>query len=472
MKGAHTLQFGANARYILNSSSNFTNAFPLGQIRRQRLFSQTPLRPADAADTSGNDAMAALLGLITLGRVTYNYDRFGAAVQTGQPLVRDFAAEEFEWYAQDAWRVRPNLTFTYGLRYSLYSPPYEKNGVQVAPTISLGDWFDLRGGNGAQGIPSSAAPRIAFDLAGPVNGKPGFYPWDKNNFAPRLAFAYSPGWKDGLIARLTGGPGATSIRGGYGIAYDGIGTSLATLFSNRNLIGLSTVLENPAGELTVANAPRFTGPGALPGALLLPDPGTGFPLQAPRDAFQINIGVDDRIVTPYSIMLDFAVARQLPRNFTFEAAYVGRMGKHLLVSADTAMPLNLTDPKSGQDYFTAVNRLIDFPTEAAVTPVAFWENLFPALGVAGGVAVVPSEHQPQRLRLRQRAGAAGPRMRQRQPSGLRRAGALRLLQRPVFESEHVPLDHAVELSRPAVGLPQTLQRRDAVRLQLHAGEGD
>jgi outer membrane receptor protein involved in Fe transport len=91
--------------------------------------------------------MTALLGLITLGRITYNYDREGQAIPVGEPLMREFAAREYEWYAQDTWRVRPNLTVTLGLRHSIYSPPYEKNGVQVAPIISLGEWFETRGSN-------------------------------------------------------------------------------------------------------------------------------------------------------------------------------------------------------------------------------------------------------------------------------------------------------------------------------------
>src|SRR5687768_17691542 len=63
-------------------------------------------------------------------------------------------------------QLRPNLTITAGVRYSLYSPPYEVNGFQVAPTVSMGQWFDERMQNMQNGIPSSASPLVQFDLAG------------------------------------------------------------------------------------------------------------------------------------------------------------------------------------------------------------------------------------------------------------------------------------------------------------------
>src|SRR5207237_10602150 len=116
--------------------------------------------------------MAALLGLVDQGTAIYSYDKSGTALAVGVPVKRDFGAREYEVYGQDSSRIRPNLTITLGLRYSLYSPPFEKNGNQVAPSIRLGDWFQLRGTNGAKGIPSNAAPRITFDLAGPGNHRP------------------------------------------------------------------------------------------------------------------------------------------------------------------------------------------------------------------------------------------------------------------------------------------------------------
>ena len=83
-----------------------------------------------------------------------------------------------------------SLTLTAGLRYMLYSPPWETNGLQVAPTISMGEWFAQREQFGKDGIPSSQSPMVTFDLAGKANGKKGYYEMDKNNFAPAVALAW------------------------------------------------------------------------------------------------------------------------------------------------------------------------------------------------------------------------------------------------------------------------------------------
>ena len=62
----------------------------------------------------------------------------------------------------------------------------------MAPDIKLGDWLEMRRQLMEAGRPSSEAPLVNFDLAGPVNDKPGYYDWDYNNFAPRVAVAWTP----------------------------------------------------------------------------------------------------------------------------------------------------------------------------------------------------------------------------------------------------------------------------------------
>jgi hypothetical protein len=92
--------------------------------------------------------------------------------------------------------------------------------------------------------------------------------------------------------------------------------------------------------------------------------------------------------TPYSLSATASVQRELSGGFTIEAAYVGRFGRHLLQQIDTASPLNLVDPKSGMDYFTAA-ALMGKALAAGVTtiaPIPYWEDLWPAAAGNGNTA--------------------------------------------------------------------------------------
>ncbi len=391
VKGSHTFGFGVNLRYVRNDRFNFSNSFHGAFANASWLLGTgRDLRPPDIVSgaVAFSDAMVALLGILSQGTARYNYDKTGKALAGGDPVKRRFGADEYEGYVQDSWRVRRNLTLTMGVRYSLFSPPWETNGVQVAPNISLGEWFDLRGQNMRKGIPSNAAPVVKVDLAGPANGKKGFYDWDKNNFAPRFAFAYSPGFNDGWLKKLFGGEGKTAIRGGFSLSYDHIGSALAASFDQSSgAFGLSTFLTNPASSLSSRTAPRFAGFGQIPATLLAPAPPGGFPATPPgkgqRGRYAITSSIDDTIRTPYSMSLNFSIQRELAKGFAFEAAYVGRLSRKLLANSDLAMPIDLVDPASGDSYFKAANKLIELYEKntplSTVPKIAYWENLWPAI---------------------------------------------------------------------------------------------
>src|SRR5262249_53667835 len=248
------------------------------------------------------DAMMALLGIVSQGNARYNYDRSGKALAVGAPVLRTYGADEYEMYFQDAWKAKSNLTLTLGLRYSLFSPPFEVNGNQVSPNISLNDWFNTRYQNMINGVPSNAAPKISIDLAGPANGKKGFYNWDKHNFAPRLAFAWSPN-ADGALRKFTGEPGEFVVRGGFGIAFDRVGAGLANSFDQGGSFGLSTALTNASSTLTEVTSPRFSDLNVIAPSLLLAAPPGGFP-QTPPPVFAITQSFDDSIRTPYHMLMN------------------------------------------------------------------------------------------------------------------------------------------------------------------------
>ena len=185
-RGRHTLQLGTNVRFIRNPRTSSLNSFPDGVTNSSGLNTagiantSSPLDPGNnnlpAVNTdfnlNYNYPLMAMMGLVSQLGATYNFDKTGTALPLGAPLKRHYAANEFEFYIQDSFRVRSNLTVNYGLRYSLLSPPWETTGTQVAPTISLGKWFKQRSTNMLQGIGAEADPIVEFGLAGPANGKP------------------------------------------------------------------------------------------------------------------------------------------------------------------------------------------------------------------------------------------------------------------------------------------------------------
>ena len=381
VRGHHTWQFGFQFAFLRNPESNFNNSFSVGQANPDWLLNSglsgpanpSPLNPANPANgfpvvdssfVSNYDySMTSLLGMITLGDAVYNYTRNGATLPQGAAVTRRFAEDSYEMYAQDVWKAKPNLTLTLGLRYSLFSPPWETNGLQVGTTFDLGKWFNSRGAGMLQGTPSNVQSLITYQLAGPVNHKPGYYNWDYHNFAPRVAFAWSPDYSTGWLGSVFGGKGKSSIRGGFGIAYDRVGESLVDTFDQSGSFGLATQLNNPSDSETSLSAPRLTSMNVIPtadknGVPILPSaPPSGFPQTYPTGSGAITWGIDQGLKTPYSYTLDLAVSREMKSGFTLEVAYVGRLSHRLLAQDDLAMPLDIYDKASGIDYFTAEKAL-------------------------------------------------------------------------------------------------------------------
>jgi hypothetical protein len=405
-KGKHTLQFGTNLRLINNVRESNATSFDSAQIN-PAFLAANPAGSGGSLDPGAfgfpgvdlnnasvyNNAIIDLTGIVTQVTGNFNRDHTGQTFAQGQPVPRHFRSWEYEWYVQDVWHIKPNLTITAGLRYDILEPPYETNGNQAQPNISLNGFLSDRIRLQEQGI--AFAPAFGFDLSGQANGKAPYWPYDFKNLGPRIAIAYSPNPSGGLFKALFGGNGKSSIRAGFGIVYDHFGEGIVNTFDQNGTIGLSTSLTNPASVQTVDGGARFSGVNTIPtasadGTLLFPAPAGAFPAVPTistlgNSAQQIFFGLDDKLKTPYSELVDFSITRELPGGLTFEAAYVGRFAHRLLQQRDLAQPLNLRDPKSGQDYFTAAD--IFFKDAAAGTPVQnikpipFFENFFP--GAAG-----------------------------------------------------------------------------------------
>jgi hypothetical protein len=408
VRGSHTFQFGGNYRQIDNlresNAQNFFNGLTNVYWLNTSGISNTGTSLDPAAfgnpavdvdfEASYDFAMAALAGLVTQVTAEYELDKNLNVIPQGQLAPRHFRNHEYEIYGQDQWRVKSNLTFTYGLRYTILEPPYETTGTQVSPTISLHDWFSQRAQAASEGEVYN--PNIGFQLSGQANGKPPYWAYDYKDVAPRVAFAYAPKGESGLAKRLWGGQGKTSIRVGYGIYFDHFGEGVTNTFDRQGSFGLTTSEINPAGVQTVDGSARYSGLYNIPtssalGSLVGPPPTGPFPVYAPSGAatpggFAITWGLDDKLKTPYSHVADFSVTRELPSNFVFEASYVGRFAHRLLQEEDLAEPTNLYDPGSKNTYFQAAQALArqyyaGTPIQN-ITPALigtnYWEDLFPA----------------------------------------------------------------------------------------------
>lgn len=200
-------------------------------------------------------------------------------------------------YFQDDWRIRPNLTLNLGVRY-------EHTGQ---PINLLNDITVARESNN-----STAFWRQNLPIEARTNNR---IPVDTNNWAPRLGFVYSPRHDSGWLGWLTG-KDKTTVRGGYGIAYDAtfynlmlnISTASPTVFLTSAILPVPNA--NPTGD-TVRAAAQSSG-------LIR------FNTFDPR--FNNRTTINPNMRSPYAQQWSFGFQRELPGNNVVEARYVGTHG--------------------------------------------------------------------------------------------------------------------------------------------------
>jgi hypothetical protein len=408
--GKHTFQFGANIRAISNTRVDEANAFDNALTNPsfyfggagdrissdfQNYLTTNALPGNQAANQSLNsisevqNAATAIIGRFSQYTANFTFNKDGSLTSAGTPTNRDFATQAYEGYAQDAWKIRPHFTITLGLRYSLERPVYEKQGFEVQPTIPLGTYFHDRLAAAAQG--QNFIDPIIINRSGPVNGGKPLYNWDKTNFQPRLAMAWSPNYSHGLLHSIFGDGGKSVLRGGFAITNDYYGQALAVDWDLNNTLGFSSNYTTPANTYdTVPSAnhplaPLFTGfnqdvrslPNVVvPGSLV-------FPLSQPLDyGGRIEQSVDSTLHSPTQYVWNLTFERQMRAGTTLSFSYIGRMGRSLLVRRDSTAFNDVRDPKSGMDWYTAATILEKQRQKGVdtsqIATIPFFENLFPA----------------------------------------------------------------------------------------------
>lgn len=402
LKGNHTLQFGTNIRIIRNERNSFGAAFDNGVMNfgfysgsgsvlltpvNQYLATNFGTSIDSGWTRSVQTGMTAVLGRLSQYTANYNFGIDGSPLATGSPAKRIWATEEYDWYVQDVWKLRPNVTLTLGLRYGLSRPVYETQGFQVAPNIALQEYFERRVAASAQG--QNYTEPLILDTVGPKNGKPGFYDWDKNNFQPRIAVAWSPKVEDGWLAKILGTDSV--FRGGFAMTNDYFGQQLAVTFDAANTLGFATSRNIAANtyNITTNPAPLFTGfnmaIGNLPG--ITPPANLTFPQQQPaNNARRIETSLDTNLVSPVNYSWNVSYGRNLPGKMYLDISYLGRAARNLLATRDVMMANDLTDPSSGQTWNQAATileqqRRAGLPVGQVIN-LPFFENMYAAGSIA------------------------------------------------------------------------------------------
>ena len=252
------------------------------------------------------------------------------------------------FFAQDSWRVRPNLTFNYGVRWD-YITPWAEKYHQITTLVYGVNSKTFPGAPTGYLVPGDPLPngsKIPNAIA----------PTPLDNFSPRFGVAYSPAWSGGFLGKLAGGPGETSIRLGAGrffTAVEGLTVAYPT--------------GNPPYGLTYTSpeAPAMATP--FVGALT----GTEYIQQFPVNVPPYNVSPENsdpkvnwsryepisgagsvwyRNKTPYAMSLNFTLERQVGANMVVSASYIGSLSRHLLTvhGANPGVPalcLSLSQPQ-------------------------------------------------------------------------------------------------------------------------------
>jgi hypothetical protein len=312
-KGNHTLKAGGDFRqYRLNTST-------AGASTGTFTFNNNWVRASSSASSTvatGQDFAAFLLGLPSSG----SYD------------VNTYAS----WYsyyssvfAQDDWRVKPNLTINMGLRFDHDGPYNEKYGRTV-------DGFDTAATNplaaAAQSAyaksPISQLPASAFNVLGgltfPGAGQTAVYQNHSHLVSPRLGFAWTPGLLHGR----------TVVRGGFGmfvapvtIAAMGVDDKFSTNpDTNQEGFSQSTALTATSNNYLT---PLVTLSNPFPSGFLQP---SGSSLGLLTFAGQGVTFLNPVVKSPYSLRWNLGFQHSLTKDLMFEAVYIGNHSVHLPIN--------------------------------------------------------------------------------------------------------------------------------------------
>jgi hypothetical protein len=366
--GNHSFKFGGDIRYQKFDQKVYFN------VNGEYIFG-----PGGNNDTGISDPYANyLLGL------PVSYSQGSANTE----FVRSTSVYLF---AQDSWKLKPNVTLNYGLRWEVNTPltdvgqkvqrfnPGQNSTVypcQLSPTSNLfgpGNTCDNQGVTptglvvpGDKGVPGGL-----FDT---------YY----KAFAPRLGLNWSPGWKDGALAKLTGGPNKTTVSMGWGLFYNPIEQLVLEQFVAEPPFGISNGVSNPLFGSPFVTQDGSTKPNVSDAFISPPrNQPVDWSLYRPILLFG---QFPTKLRTQYSAQYNLTIKRELPGDILLQVGYVGSQGHRLLAIHDQ----NAANPQTCLDLAALGQGCGPFSEDNAynfVLPSGSVFHLPYAAGPAGGANI-------------------------------------------------------------------------------------
>jgi hypothetical protein len=328
-----------------------------------------PIRGGSTAPSLYDNAFALGLGHIAAVDTNYNYDVGGRAFPNGTGHVRRYRYYQTDLYLNDTWKITKSLTMTYGLRYQLYTVPYEVAGAESIQNWGFDQYFGDRVTQSALGQSGDeAVPFITYNLGGKANNAVPLYKPSYRDLAPRVAFAYNVPQFPKMV-----------VNAGAGIVFDRTVTNALNFIQDQSSFLFQNTVDTPYGSLQTD--PRiganFSFPGNTAPAITKPDTpyvSGGTPVGLGEGTF--NSIIDPNLKDPYSIALNAGIQQQIPGNFVLKVNYVERLGRRLLAQADASQLIDFPDATSGQELSTAFGNMTQEMRagQANATPQPWFEN--------------------------------------------------------------------------------------------------
>lgn len=300
--GKHRFRFGAEFRF--SQVKFYFNAFTRGQI----IFT---------------DTVTVVGGTPVVTTAFQNFlQGIGTSLQGSGVFDRYFRVKDFSGFIQDDWKVTKDLTINIGLRYDLFGLPAEDQGRLVN---FLPDQLRIGTTTSPASPPNGFVQAKGGKLVSVPTVEKTLVPVDKNNFAPRIGFAYRIWGDDNLV-----------LRGGYGIYYDRFSTRYANtqLFNfpyfalGVGLVNSLVAQPNPVFRSLSNPFISLPAPSQFPTATTVPSP-----LSATVPVVGVPIAgifVDPDLQTPYVQQYSIGVQGRFFKDYVFDISYVGNRGTHLL----------------------------------------------------------------------------------------------------------------------------------------------